>query len=251
MLDFAATPSCRRALLLRYFGEADVAERCDNCDNCLQPVDRIDGTVLAAKLLSCIYRIRAHSGFSTGAHHVVDVLRGSRTEKVLSWGHERLSTFGIGDEHGKEQWMAVVSELTRIGCLEEGEHRTIVLTDEGRLALKEQRSFSFAMPRMVAKAKKGRARRAVTITGDEALFEQLRTLRKRLADDQGVPPYVVFSDATLREMAAYQPSTLTEFRDIGGVGDVKLERYGAPFLEAIAAFTADPGVDVDRARAAG
>ena len=255
MLDFAATVHCRRAHLLRYFGEEMAAERCGNCDNCLQPVEQIDGTLMAAKMLSCIYRVRVVGGFSTGAHHVVDVLRGERTEKVLSWGHERLSTFGIGAEHGKDQWLAVLSELMRTGCVEEGEHRTIVLTEDGRRALKEQRAFAFALPRTVTRSKKGRGGRKTApmtpATGDEALFERLRALRKRLADEQGVPPYVVFSDATLREMAAAQPATLLEFRQVVGVGDVKLERYGAAFLEAIRAASESPAPHVDRAPLAG
>ena len=188
MLDFAGTPLCRRAHLLRYFGEEHVAERCGNCDNCLQPVEQIDGTLLASKLLSCIYRVREHRGFSTGAQHVIDVLRGERTEKVLSWGHERLSTFGIGKDHAKEQWMAVLSELMRTGCVEEGEHRTVVLTAEGRQALKERRTFFFAMPRAIER-KKGRGRKAAATndvaTEDEGLFDRLRALRKKLADEQG------------------------------------------------------------------
>ena len=241
MLDFAGTPHCRRAHLLRYFGEEQVAHRCDNCDNCLQPVEQIDGTLLAAKVLSCIYRVREHRGFSTGAQHVIDVLLGERTEKVRSWGHERLSTFGIGKDRSREEWMAVLSELVRIAWVEEGEHRTVVLTEEGGRALKERRELSFAMPRSVFKGKKARGRKAAAATvvasGDEALFERLRALRKKLADEQGVPPYVVFSDTTLREMAAEQPSTLAAFRQIGGVGDVKLERYGNAFLEAIRAAT--------------
>ncbi len=236
MLDFAATADCRRAQLLRYFGEEDVPDQCGNCDNCLQPVDRIDGTQLAAKLLSCIYRIRANGGFSTGAHHAIDVLRGARTEKVLNWGHERLSTFGIGAEHSKDEWMAVVAELQRTGCVEEGEHRTVRLTEEGMRALKERREFSFAMRRSVAKPKKrrrGAAEPSAVQAGDEGLFQELRVLRKRLADEAGVPPYVVFSDASLREMAARRPATLAAFREIGGVGDAKLERYGTAFVEAI------------------
>ena len=244
MLDFAATPLCRRAHLLRYFGEEQVARHCGNCDNCLQPVEQIDGTLLAAKMLSCVYRVREHRGFSTGGQHVIDVLRGERTEKVLSWGHERLSTFGIGKDQSKEQWMAVLAELIRTGCLEEGEFRTVLLTDEGRRAMKEQRPFMFALPRTVPKSKKGRGRKVATANtggGDPALFERLRALRKQLADAQGVPPYVIFSDATLREMAAGRPSTLAAFRRIAGVGDVKLERYGNTFLEAIRTSLAPDG----------
>jgi ATP-dependent DNA helicase RecQ len=241
MLDFAATTHCRRSHLLRYFGEETVAYQCGNCDNCLQPPERVDGTEFARKLLSCVYRVREHSGFSSGAHHIVDVLLGKRTEKVTAWGHDRLSTFGIGAEQSKGEWMALLSELIRTGCIEQGsEHRTLHVTEEGLRALKEHRAFAFSMPRFVAKPGKGRSRRlrALPAVQDDALFERLRVLRKQLADDQGVPPYVVFSDATLREMSARQPITLQAFRRIGGVGDVKLARYGAAFLEALRSFGA-------------
>jgi ATP-dependent DNA helicase RecQ len=243
MLDFAETTDCRRSHLLRYFGEDAVAYECGNCDNCIQPPDRVDGTQAARKLLSCIYRVREHSGFSSGSHHIVDVLLGNRTKKVIAWGHDRLSTFGIGDEQNKGQWMALLSELVRTGCVEQNsEHRTLSVTDEGLRALKEHRAFAFAMPRFVAKAEKRRNRRlrALPVVQNDALFETLRKLRKRLADDRGVPPYVVFSDATLSELCTHQPITLQAFRQIGGVGDVKLERYGSAFVEAIRSF--DPTV---------
>ncbi len=240
MLDFAATPHCRRSFLLKYFGESDVPDACGNCDNCLQPPERIDATVAAAKLLSCVYRVRAHSGFSTGAHHIVDVLLGHATEKVAGWGHDRVSTFGVGTEHTKDEWMALVSELLRVGCLEqETEHRTLLLTGEGMRALKEQRRFEFARPRVVrkpGKSRKNAARDADSVADasyDVELFEALRRLRKRLADEQGVPPYVIFSDATLRELCVAKPLTLNAFRAVSGVGDVKLERYGDVFVDAI------------------
>ncbi|MFY9884095.1 MAG: DNA helicase RecQ [Candidatus Cybelea sp.] len=239
MLDFAATTHCRRGHLLQYFGERPFAAQCDNCDNCLQPPERVDGTQVARKLLSCIYRVREHSGFSSGAHHIVDVLQGKRTEKVLAWGHDRLSTFGIGSEQSKSEWLALLSELMRTGCIEQdSQHRTLFVTEEGLRALKEHRAFAFVMPRFVAKAEKrhGRRLRVTPSIDDDALFEQLRSLRKRLADDQGVPPYVVFSDATLRELCTQQPVTLQAFRQIGGVGDVKLERYGTAFVEAIRSY---------------
>ena len=249
MLDFAAATQCRRSHLLRYFGE-EAADRCSNCDNCLEPPERVNGTEAARKLLSCIYRVHEHSGFSSGAHHIVDVLLGKRTEKVIAWGHDRLSTFGIGADQSKGEWMALLSELVRTGCIEqEPEHRTVFVTEEGRRALKEHRAFAFVMPRFVAKAKKRRSRstRAMPSIQGDALFEALRTLRKRLADDQGVPPYVVFSDATLRELCASQPVTLQAFRQIGGVGDVKLERYGTPFVEAIRSFdAAETGYSLER-----
>jgi ATP-dependent DNA helicase RecQ len=157
---------------------------------------------------------------------------------MRSWGHDTLSTFGIGTEYGKEAWQSFVSELLRLGHLERDPvRRTLLLTQEGLRALKEQRTFEFAKPRVVARAKGRRGKSTPAVApGADGLFEVLRTLRKRIADEQGVPPYNVFSDATLRELAARRPTTLSAFRQIGGVGDVKLERYGETFLDAIASF---------------
>jgi ATP-dependent DNA helicase RecQ len=240
MLDFAATPHCRRAYLLRYLGERDVADGCGNCDNCLQPPERVDATVAAAKLLSCVYRVRAQSGYSAGVHHMVSILLGQATEKVISWGHNRLSTFGVGLEQTKSEWLAIAAELLRVGWLEqESEHQTLLLTDEGLRALRERRPFEFARSRTLAKTSRAaRAkRREDEGSYDRALFEELRVLRKRLADEQGVPPYVVFSDATLREFATVIPTTATALRAVSGVGDVKLERYGQLFLATIQAYS--------------
>ncbi len=236
MLDFAGTPFCRRSFLLRYFGETYGADTCSNCDNCLSPPDRVDGTLGAQKFLSCVYRIRAHSGFSTGMNHVVDVLLGTTTEKVLERGHDALSTFGIGTEYTKAEWLALGGELLRRGYVEqEAEHRTLLLTPEGLRALKEQLPVEFVKPRAVARGKKaGKGKAAANIASqDTDLFEALRRLRKGIADEQGVPPYVVFSDATLREMTIHKPTSQTAFRAISGVGDTKLERYGQAFVAEI------------------
>lgn len=236
MLDFAGTPTCRREHLLAYFGESSLTESCANCDNCIHPPKRTDGTLDAAKFLSCVYRIRTHSGFSTGLHHVIDVLRGSQTEKVASWGHAELSTFGIGANQSKAQWLALAAELTRLGYIEQDVvHRTVILTHDGVRALREKRTVEYVAPRAVPSTskRKGRAAANALIQGNDDLFETLRRLRKSIADDAGVPPYVVFSDATLREFARHQPTTLAAFRDISGVGDVKLERYGEAFVAAI------------------
>jgi ATP-dependent DNA helicase RecQ len=240
MLEFAKSTQCRRGYLLRYFGERWPELECGNCDNCLHPAERIDGTLEAQKLLSCVYRIRRHNGVSSGAHHVIDVLLGRQTEKVVARGHDRLSTFGIGADRTKTEWLALVSELLHSGCIEEDpQYRTLLLTAEGRLALNERRTFAFSKPRFVEKPRKRRAERMPAAIGatDEGLFEQLRRLRKEIADDQNVPPYVVFSDATLRELAAEKPATLAAFRQIGGVGDTKLARYGERFVAAIRAFS--------------
>ena len=238
MLDYASTSTCRRAHVLRYFGE-DAPAQCGNCDNCLNPVERLDGTLATQKLLSCLYRIREHRGFSTGAQHVIDVLLGTATEKVRNWGHEALSTFGVGTELSRDEWMALLSELIRLGYVEqESAHKTVLLTPEGMCALREKREVSFAPPRFVSAKGKKKTRKGASASEpfEEDLFEHLRRLRKSLADEAGVPPYVVFSDAALREMARVKPTTPTRFRSVSGVGDVKLERYGAAFVEAILAF---------------
>jgi ATP-dependent DNA helicase RecQ len=239
MLDFAALSSCRRAFLLRYFGDSGVADACGNCDNCVQPPERVDATIPAAKLLSCACRIRANGGHATGAHHLIDVLLGRITEKVVARGHQRLSTFGIGTEYGRTEWLALVSELLRLGLLElEPEYRTLHVTRDGMRALKERRPLQFAKPRIVGKPGKGRKKQTPKAAPpfESDLFEELRRLRKRLAEAQGVPPYVVFSDATLRDLAAKKPATRSAFAEISGVGDVKLERYGESFVAAIATF---------------
>ncbi len=238
MLDYASTSTCRRAHVLRYFGE-DAPLQCGNCDNCLNPVERLDGTVATQKFLSCLYRIREHRGFSTGAQHAIDVLLGTATEKVKNWGHEALTTFGVGTELTRDEWMALLSELIRLGYVEqEPAHKTVMLTGEGMAALREKREVSFAPPRFVSAKGKKKARKGASAAEpfEEDLFEHLRRLRKDLADTQGVPPYVVFSDAALKEMARTKPTTLTRFRGVSGVGDVKLERYGSSFVAAIVAF---------------
>lgn len=241
ILDFAATPHCRRAYLLAYLGETPAGEGCGNCDNCLEPPERVDATIAAAKLLSCVLRVRGQSGYSAGVHHMVSILLGQATEKVIAWGHDRLSTFGVGLEQSKAEWLAIAAELIRAGWLEqEREHQTLLVTDEGLRALRERRPFEFARSRTLAKtAKAAKAKVREEQTGyDRELFEALRRLRKELADAQGVPPYVVFSDATLRELATTTPATRGAFRAVSGVGDVKLERYGEAFIAAIASHAA-------------
>ncbi len=237
MLDYAATMRCRRQHLLNYFGERGTPDQCDNCDNCISPPVTIDATEASRKLLSCVYRIRSQGGFATGVHHVVDVLVGKRNDKVLAWNHDRLSTFGIGSEYDRGDWLEIASELIRIGWIEQDvEHKTVTLTQEGVAALRETQPFFFAK-RPKVKRSKTRKERALEASGiDDSLFEALRTLRKSIADESSVPPYVVFSDATLREFALHKPQTLAAFRAISGVGDVKLERYGTQFVDAINAF---------------
>ncbi|MBV8637453.1 MAG: DNA helicase RecQ [Candidatus Eremiobacteraeota bacterium] len=236
MLDFAAAIACRRKHLLEYFGERGSPERCANCDNCISPPQSTDATEAARKLLSCVYRIRTQGGFATGVHHVADVLVGKRTEKVTSWNHDRLSTFGIGSDYDRRDWIAIASDLIRLGWIEQDiERKTLTLTQDGVTALRESHPFFFAK-RARVKTKKAREAARIMDDADDSLFEELRGLRKSIADESGVPPYVVFSDATLRELCLHKPSTLAAFRAISGVGDVKLERYGVAFVEAIKTF---------------
>jgi ATP-dependent DNA helicase RecQ len=207
---------------------------CGGCDNCLAPRQTWDGTLAAQKFLSCVYRIREKSGFGVGVQHVVEVLCGAETEKVRKFGHHTLSTYGIGSEHNRAEWGAIGRELVRLGFLFQNAEKfsIIELTDAGRAALKSRQKITLTNP--VAPTEPAK-HRAGEIACDEALFEQLRALRKQLADGRGVPPYIVFSDVALRQMARFYPATDREFSRISGVGEKKLREFGAVFLREIAA----------------
>ena len=235
MVHYAESAECRRASLLEYFGEIFPHENCGACDNCLYPRETYDGTVAAQKFLSCIYRIREHGGFAVGLNHVVEVLTGADTEKIRSWGHNQLSTYGIGKEHGRPEWGAIGRELVRLGLVKQDAARFNVLesTPDGRAWLKERKPITLTKPMQVAPAK---VSHAGEITCDEALFEKLRVLRKRLADERGVPPYIVFSDVALRQMARIYPVSEGEFVRISGVGERKLAEFGQSFMGEVARY---------------
>ncbi len=235
MVHYAESAECRRASLLEYFGEIFPHENCGACDNCLYPRETYDGTVAAQKFLSCIYRIREHGGFAVGLNHVVEVLTGADTEKIRSWGHNQLSTYGIGKEHGRPEWGAIGRELVRLGLVKQDAARFNVLesTPDGRAWLKERKPITLTKPMQVAPAK---VSHAGEITCDEALFEKLRVLRKRLADERGVPPYIVFSDVALRQMARIYPVSEGEFVRISGVGERKLAEFGQTFMGEVARY---------------
>jgi len=232
MSHYAETSSCRRATLLNYFGEKLETENCGGCDNCLDPRETYDGTIPAQKLLSCVYRIRERSGFGMGMNHVVEVLTGELTEKVRKWGHDQISTFGIGTEQGRPEWQAIGRELIRLGYLKQSVDRygLIELTEEGMAVLKQRKPVRLTKPQTSQKKPR---RRVGEIACDEELFELLRELRKRLADERHVPAYIVFSDVALRQMAREYPSNDREFTRISGVGEKKLQEFGAVFLNAI------------------
>ena len=235
MVHYADSAECRRASLLEYFGEIFPHEDCGACDNCLYPRETYDGTVAAQKFLSCIYRIRERGGFAVGLNHVVEVLTGADTEKIRNWGHAQISTYGIGKEHSRPEWGAIGRELVRLGLVKQDTARfnVLELTPEGRTWLKERKPITLTKPMQVAPAK---VSHAGEITCDEGLFENLRALRKRLADERGVPPYIVFSDVALRQMARSYPATESAFVRISGVGERKLAEFGKTFMGEIARY---------------
>jgi ATP-dependent DNA helicase RecQ len=240
VVHYAESGECRRAQLLGHFGEILPGENCGGCDNCLHPREQFDGTLAAQKFLSCVYRIREKSGFGVGLQHVVEVLCGSASEKVKRFGHETLSTYGIGKEHSRAEWSAIGRELVRLGLLHQNAaaFNIVELTAAGGNLLKSRQPVQLTRP-MTAPAL-GR-HRAGEIECDEALFARLRGLRKNLADERGVPPYIVFSDVSLREMARRYPEDHTAFGTITGVGAQKLREFAGPFLEAIRSFVGEHG----------
>jgi ATP-dependent DNA helicase RecQ len=244
MIHYAEIGSCRREFLLAYFGEKFSAPdgavtaagncQCGGCDNCLSPRATWDGTLAAQKFLSCVYRIREKSGFGVGIQHVVEVLCGADTDKIRKFGHQQLSTYNIGGEHSRAEWGAVGRELVRLGLLLQNVEKfnVVELTAAGRAALKARQKITLTKP--VAATQTG-APRAGEIACDEGLFEKLRALRKRLADERGVPPYIIFSDVSLRQMARLYPAAEGEFSRVSGVGQQKLREFGAVFLGEISA----------------
>ena len=236
MVHYSESSECRRKVLLGYFSEEWTEGNCGNCDNCRNPKQTFDGTLPAQKFMSCIFRVNQASGFSVGINHIVDVLLGSKNEKVLKWRHDRLSTYDIGQEYRRMEWQAFGRELIRNGYIEQNaeNHSVLELTRKGKAALRDRTPIQLTQP-SVAKAASQRRQPSSTggIECNEELFAILRTLRKELAAEQGVPPYIVFSDVTLREMARDFPIDEGQLSDISGVGIAKLEKYGDTFIEAI------------------
>ena len=237
MVAFAESQTCRRQVLLNYFGEFN-DKSCGNCDICLDPPKRYDGAKDAQIALSCVYRV----GQAFGMSYVVDVLRGSLNQKVKERGHDKLSTFGLGKDKSQEHWLSVLRQLVHCGLLLQNITRSSVLqlTEAARPVLRGEQALELAEPRLqpitnVAKQSK-RSSRITHFNYDRKLFAALRKLRKDIADSENIPPYVVFNDASLAEMAEIKPLNEAEMLDINGVGRVKLEKYGRQFLTKIAAY---------------
>ena len=249
MLALCETVDCRRRRLLTYFGED--ARACGNCDTCLEPPEAWDGTIAAQKLLSTVFRLEHERNQRFGVGHCVDILLGRRTEKVQRFRHDRLTVFGIGTELSQAEWRAVVRQLLAQGLLAvEGDHGTLLLTPDSAAVLGRRREVR--MRRDPVRARPSRSQRAERSTGGSgtgsraavpaelperalAPFELLRAWRAAVARSQGVPAYVVFHDATLRQIAIELPPTLAELSGISGIGQAKLARYGQDVLDTLAA----------------
>ncbi|MEP6548669.1 MAG: DNA helicase RecQ [Gammaproteobacteria bacterium] len=236
VLNYAEATECRRAIQLRYLGE-DYAPPCGTCDNCCEPRNLEDRTLEAKQLLSCVARL-AQRRERFGAAHVIEILRGSRSARVISRSHDELSVHGIGKNHSTQEWRDLIRALLHQGLLAETQdgYPVLILNAESWRVLKEERSVQVARaarPASSARQERASAAGAALSNGDRTVFEVLRALRKQLADEHGLPPYVIFHDATLREMAQRRPATLHEFSSIRGIGEAKLSRYGECFIEAI------------------
>ncbi len=232
MRAFAETHGCRRRPLLAYFGEETAEEGCGHCDNCLDPPEVVDLTEQAQKLLSCIYR----TGQRFGLNHVIDVLRGSTAERIVRNGHDKVSTHGIGKDWDAQLWRALGRQLLQAGLVkQDGQYGGYSLTADAGAVLKGEKTFEGRMPKpKQSKSKRRRQKQVADLSPQEAeLFELLRAKRKELADDKGVPPYVVFSDRTLREICQQLPQDLSAFSQIHGVGAKKLSTYGELFIDVV------------------
>jgi ATP-dependent DNA helicase RecQ len=232
LLGLTETGQCRRQVLLNYFG--DTHPPCGNCDNCAAPPELFDGTVAAQKALSCIYR----TGERFGQAYVIAVLLGEADERITRFGHDQISTFGIGREYDGATWRSILRQLIAHGMIavDLAGHGGLSISDRGRDFLRDKPALMLRTPRKPRNEGKKAARREAASTlqpADRALFEALRERRLELARAQGLPPYVIFHDRTLLEMAAARPASRHEFAAISGVGQAKLDRYGDAFLDII------------------
>ena len=235
LLALAEAPRCRRQTLLAYFGET--SEPCGNCDLCLEGVERFDGTVEAQKAMSAILR----TGERFGVEHLIALLRGERTENIAKFNHDRLPTFGVGAERKAGEWRSIFRQLSATQLIAQDlmEHGRWWVTDEGRRVLKGEarielrKDLGATTGKGAKRDKRVAAASAIVGDADTALLAALKALRSKLAQTQRVPAYVVFSDRTLAELATHRPASPAAMREIHGIGDTKLERYGAAFLDVI------------------
>ncbi|GAA0637647.1 DNA helicase RecQ [Kutzneria viridogrisea] len=236
MLALCETVECRRVQLLNYFGQQ--AQPCGNCDTCLSPPQTWDGTIPAQKVLSTVLRLDRERRQSFGAGHIIDILLGKQTPKISQHGHDSLSTFGIGEDLKDNEWRGVLRQLLAQGLLTvQGEYNTLALTEASAEVLGRQRQVMMRRePERAARPARSERKAAVPVDlpeGAAAVFEQLRAWRTAKAKEEGKPPYIIFNDATLRQIATEVPSTLEQLRGISGVGDNKLAKYGQQVLDTL------------------
>jgi ATP-dependent DNA helicase RecQ len=231
VLNYAESSECRRAVQLRYFGEA-LEGKCGACDNCVEPRSLIDRTTEARQFLSCIARL-AQRRERYGIAYVIEVLRGGETQRVIARDHGSLSVYGIGKHLGLNEWRDVARALLHQGLMTQSQdgYAVLSLNEASWQVLRGERAVEVG--ESVKPARSRKAARPAASGADDVLFQALRGLRKRLADEAGMPPYIIFNDASLRDMAQRQPTTLEEFATIAGVGQAKLARYGQQFVQLI------------------
>jgi ATP-dependent DNA helicase RecQ len=244
LLALAEASDCRRVRLLRYFGEDSAP--CGNCDNCLNPPELFDATEAARKLLSCIYRVQQASGHGYGAGHIMDILRGKSTEKVLANGHERLSTFGIGADWSETQWRALLRQLIAIEAVrvDDAPYNTLHLADGARAVLKGEAEVRLRLlaERAPTRSRSARARPPVGDDGaplslaERDCLDALKAWRAQVAKEHNLPAYVIFHDATLRAIAQRRPTDVADLDGISGIGEKKRAAYGEAVLAVVSAF---------------
>ncbi len=230
MLGLCEMTTCRRQAVLDYFDEPD-SKPCGNCDNCLNPPETWEGKVAAQKALSCVYR----TGQRFGVNYVVDVLLGKTDNRIQQFGHDQISTYGIGTEHAVTEWRTIFRQLIALGYLSvdiEG-YGALKLTEKSRPLLRGEQDLQLRKERKTEKKKKGKRDKETVRFVDQALWEALKRVRLRLAQDQGVPPYVIFHDSTLMQLLAARPTDKFGMSAISGIGEKKLASYGQAFLEEI------------------
>jgi ATP-dependent DNA helicase RecQ len=237
MLNFASSNKCRRAKLLEYFGEKTELINCQNCDNCLHPKETFDATIVSQKILSCIFRV----GQRFGAKYISDILTGKKGKQLLQNNHQKLSTYGIVKDFTVQQLQGFIQELIQEEYIEqtEGKYPILKLTPKSTSLLKNQSTIHLAKPTFIPIT--------LNISNSQAnydgqLFNILRALRKELADQQNVPPYIIFSDIALQDMSTYFPQTKEQFSQIKGVGAQKLEQYGPTFIKEISDYCQQKGL---------
>lgn len=232
MIDFVYYNGCLRKYILNYFGESVEYEECNNCSNCMKEGEYVDKTIDAQKVLSCIYRMKR----DFGVNMIVDVLRGSSQKKILQYKFDRLSTYGIMKNYSKEELSGFINTLIAHGFvgLKEGEFPTVILNSKSMKVLKSEEKVTL---KEVIKIKK--------ITDNNELFEVLRSLRREIASREGIPPYFIFADTTLREMSTRYPITKEQILDISGVGESKFQKYGEKFVEAIKKYVDENNIEIN------